>query len=242
MASCWLLGATPATGYVEFVQNNDMMYFAGVEIPDAALIIDGRSKASTLFFTITDAARPQRGDQPGPRPQRRRPSPASSASLPSTSSRRPSSRLAGSGAVLYTSFKPEELARENSAEKFGIAAERHDPEPLGRPADARTAVRQEPPRALPSGRGQGCRALHLGAALHQVAGRDRPPAQGRPPRRRGPPGDDASHPGRRAGVRDVGRLRVRRRRRPARATSPTTSSSARPRTTPTFTTTGTTAC
>ena len=32
------------------------MYFTGVEIPNAALIIDGRQKTSTLFFTITDGA------------------------------------------------------------------------------------------------------------------------------------------------------------------------------------------
>ena len=50
-----LLGAYSAAGYGEFVQNNDMMYFAGVEIPNAGLIIDGRSKTSTLFFTITDS-------------------------------------------------------------------------------------------------------------------------------------------------------------------------------------------
>ena len=44
-----LLGATLPTGG-EFFQNNDMMYFAGVEIPNAALIIDGRSKTSTLYL------------------------------------------------------------------------------------------------------------------------------------------------------------------------------------------------
>jgi Xaa-Pro aminopeptidase len=114
-----LLGATPATGYGEFVQNNDMMYFAGVEIPNAALIIDGRSKTSTLFFTITDSAARNEGisldlvrnaaavtgiERVSPFDQ----------FTPTLS------RLAGSGAVLYTSFKPEELARECSAEKFGI--------------------------------------------------------------------------------------------------------------------------
>jgi Xaa-Pro aminopeptidase len=112
-----LLGATPVTGG-EFFQNNDMMYFAGVEIPDVALVIDGRSKTSTLFFTITDRAARNEGisldlvhnaaavtgiERVSPYEQ----------FTPTLS------RLAGSGAVLYTSFKPEELAREASAEKLG---------------------------------------------------------------------------------------------------------------------------
>jgi Xaa-Pro aminopeptidase len=114
-----LLGATPVTGFGEFVQNNDMMYFAGVEIPNAMLVIDGRSKSSTLYFTLTESGAAGEGlsldlirkaaavtgiDRVDPID---RFTPALS-------------RLAGSGAVLYTSFKPEELARECSSEKFGI--------------------------------------------------------------------------------------------------------------------------
>jgi len=112
-----LLGATPTTGG-EFFQNNDMMYFTGVEIPNAALVIDGRAKTSTLFFTISDAGARNEGislelvhnaaavtgiERVAPYEQ-------------FTSAL---ARLAGSGAVLYTSFKPEELAREASAEKLG---------------------------------------------------------------------------------------------------------------------------
>jgi len=114
-----LLGAGPATGYGEFFQNNDMMYFAGVEIPDAALIIDGRTRTSTLFFTISDTAARNEGislelirntsaitgiERVAPIDQ----------FTPALA------RLAAAGAVLYTSFKPEELARECSAEKFTI--------------------------------------------------------------------------------------------------------------------------
>jgi Xaa-Pro aminopeptidase len=111
-----LLGATPTTGG-EFFQNNDMMYFTGAEIPNAALIIDGRSKTSTLFFTISDSGARNEGislelvrnaaavtgiERVAPYEQ----------FTPALS------RLAGSGAVLYTSFKPEELTREASAEKL----------------------------------------------------------------------------------------------------------------------------
>jgi len=111
-----LLGATPTTG-AEFFQNNDMMYFTGVEIPNAALIIDGRSKTSTLFFTISDSGARNEGisldlvrntaavtgiERVAPIDQ----------FTPALA------RLAGSGAVVYTSFKPEELMREASAEKL----------------------------------------------------------------------------------------------------------------------------
>jgi Xaa-Pro aminopeptidase len=114
-----LLGATPATGYGEFVQNNDMMYFSGVEVPNATLIIDGRSKTSTLFFTITDGGARNEGISLDLVRN------AASVTgiervLPVDQFTPALARLAGSGAVLYTSFKPEELARECSAEKFGI--------------------------------------------------------------------------------------------------------------------------
>jgi len=49
-----ILGAETRTDYRNFRQNNDFMYFTGVEIPDAFLIVDGMKKESTLFFTITE--------------------------------------------------------------------------------------------------------------------------------------------------------------------------------------------
>lgn len=111
-----LLGAPLPTGG-EFFQNNDMMYFAGVEIPGAALIVDGRSKASTLYFTITDAGARNEGislelvKDPAAVTGIERVAAIDQFTLAL-------SRLAASGAVFYTSFKPEELAREYSAEKF----------------------------------------------------------------------------------------------------------------------------
>ncbi len=44
-----LLGATLPPG-AEFFQNNDLMYLTGVEVPNVVLVIDGRSKTSTLYF------------------------------------------------------------------------------------------------------------------------------------------------------------------------------------------------
>jgi len=114
-----ILGALPAAGFNEFFQSNDFMYFSGVEIPNAMLIIDGRQKATTLFFTISDGAARNEGisldlaRNAGEVTGIERVSPIEQF----TSAL---SRLAGSGAVIYTSFKPEELSRECSAEKFGI--------------------------------------------------------------------------------------------------------------------------
>jgi Xaa-Pro aminopeptidase len=114
-----ILGAQPPTGYGEFVQNNDLMYFSGVEIPNAMLIIDGKQKTSTLFFTLSESAARNDGvsldlvrnakDVTGI--ERVAPAEQFTSSL---------SRLANQGSVIYTSFKPEELSRECSNEKFGI--------------------------------------------------------------------------------------------------------------------------
>jgi Xaa-Pro aminopeptidase len=111
-----LLGAVPQTGG-EFFQNNDFMYFSGVEVPNAAMIIDGRQKTTTLFFTISETAARNDGisldlvnntrDVTGV--ERVAPYEQFTPAL---------ARLASSGAVIYASFKPEELAREASAEKF----------------------------------------------------------------------------------------------------------------------------
>jgi Xaa-Pro aminopeptidase len=113
-----LLGAQPVTGYVPFFQNNDLIYFSGVEIPGAVLVIDGRRKQSTLFFTMSE--REARGEGlpvdlvTGTREftglEQVAPADRLSGAL---------SQMAGQGYVLYTPFKPEELMGEASSEKAG---------------------------------------------------------------------------------------------------------------------------
>ncbi len=113
------LGATPPTGFLEFVQNNDFLYFSGVEVPNAVLIIDGVRKTSTLFFTLSENGARNEGisldlirnakDVTGIEQV-----------LPADQFTPALARLAGRGTALYTSFKPEELSRECSAEKAGI--------------------------------------------------------------------------------------------------------------------------
>ncbi|MGB2908869.1 MAG: aminopeptidase P N-terminal domain-containing protein, partial [Candidatus Aminicenantaceae bacterium] len=112
-----LLGAQPVTGYYEFFQNNDFMYFCGVDAPGAALIIDGVAKESLLFLTLTE--RQARGENlslelvESPTDftgiERHYPIERFTATL---------ARLAERRKVIYTPFKPEELMREVSNEKF----------------------------------------------------------------------------------------------------------------------------
>jgi len=113
-----LLGAQPITGYNPFVQNNDLMYFCGVEIPNAVLVIDGLNRTCSLFFTLSESSARNEGisldlvknpkDTTG-----------IESILPIEQLSAHLSRLASRMPVLYTSFKPEELARECSNEKFG---------------------------------------------------------------------------------------------------------------------------
>ena len=112
-----ILGAQDIVGYKKFFQNNDLIYFSGVEIPNAILIIDGVRKESILFFTISE-----------------RKAKAENISLELVNNpvdytgiesyypiERFSSllaRLSDRVDVIYTSFKPEELMRECSNEKM----------------------------------------------------------------------------------------------------------------------------
>jgi len=47
-----ILGAQEITGYNPYFQNNNFMYFTGVEVPDSILIIDGKHKESILFLVF----------------------------------------------------------------------------------------------------------------------------------------------------------------------------------------------
>jgi len=117
-----ILGAQSVVGYKEFFQNNDFMYFCGVEIPNSILIIDGSRKESTLFFTISD--REALGENirldlvhdPVEYTGVERYSPIERFSSQMA-------RLSGRGGTIYTSFKPEELMREVSSEKLGTLRE-----------------------------------------------------------------------------------------------------------------------
>ena len=113
-----ILGAQPVTGYNPYVQNNDFMYFCGVEIPDAILVVDAVNRESVLFFTI--AERTARGEGIS-LDLVRNPKEVTGIDRVLPLEQFPSYlfRTASRAKALYTSFMPEELLREASQEKSG---------------------------------------------------------------------------------------------------------------------------
>ena len=114
-----LLGAQLRVTYNEHFQNNDFMYFTGVEIPNAILAIDGIKKESVLFFTITEKAARNEGISLD---LVRNPREVTGIEkvFPYEQFAPYLSQLAEKTPVFYTSFKPEELVRECTNEKFLI--------------------------------------------------------------------------------------------------------------------------
>ncbi len=110
-----LLGAQPIASYYPYAQANDFLYLTGVELPNAALILDGRSKTSTLFLTTTEDAAKAEGLDPA---LARDP-----AAFTGIERIMPFERLGmmipalAGRTTLYLPFSPEELFREASQEK-----------------------------------------------------------------------------------------------------------------------------
>jgi len=111
-----IFGAQPIASYYPYGQNNDFLYLTGVELPNAALILDGSRKSATLFFTATEDAALGEGipaeliknPQAFTGIERVAPVETLTAQI---------GALAGRAQVLYTPFRPEELFREASTEK-----------------------------------------------------------------------------------------------------------------------------
>ncbi len=112
-----ILGAATPVSDFQFFQNNDLFYFCGVEIPDAVLVIDGIEKESALFFTLAEEEARGEGI---PLELIHDPQEATGIERIYPADRLPSylSRLSSQTTTFYTMFKPEELMRENSNEKF----------------------------------------------------------------------------------------------------------------------------
>ena len=112
-----ILGAITPVSDKQFYQSNDFYYFSGVDIPNAVLVIDGVNKESILFFTIGEQEAKGEGISlelvRNPREttgiERVLPIDRLSSYL---------SRLSLQTGSFYTMFRPEELSRENTNEKF----------------------------------------------------------------------------------------------------------------------------
>jgi Xaa-Pro aminopeptidase len=112
-----ILGAKANVDYNEYYQNNDFIYFTGVEIPDAILIIDGQRKQSSIFYTISEREAQGLGISTD---YVLKPMEITGIDriLPRENFSGYLSSLTNRSAVFYTSFKSEELLRECSAEKY----------------------------------------------------------------------------------------------------------------------------
>ncbi len=112
-----ILGAAAEVSDRQFYQNNDFYYFCGVEVPDAVLIIDGVRKQSFLYYSLSeDEAR----GEGLPLELVHDPEELTGIDAVYSLDRLTPAlmALASRSGVLYTMFKPEELMRENSNEKF----------------------------------------------------------------------------------------------------------------------------
>lgn len=112
-----ILGATTPASDRQFFQSSDFFYFTGVEIPNAVLIMDGMSKVSTLFFSISETEAQGEGIS---LELVRKPVEVTGIERISPIERLSStlSRLSLQTDVFYTMFRSEELSRENTNEKF----------------------------------------------------------------------------------------------------------------------------
>ncbi|MGE5360121.1 MAG: aminopeptidase P N-terminal domain-containing protein [Bacteroidales bacterium] len=136
------LGASTPSGDYEFRQGHDFFYLTGVEVPDAFLVVDGARKESVLFFTMDETA----AEGEGLPPELVR-SPAAFTGIERVlAAEQFGSYLAGAARrtrVFYTMFKPEELGRENSNEKFNALQKAMTLSPWdGRPTRELQFVRQ----------------------------------------------------------------------------------------------------
>ena len=111
------LGATAPAGDREFRQGHDFVYFTGVEIPNAYLIVDGVRKESLLFFTIAEKEAEGEGIS---LELVRNPKDVTGIEkvLPAEQFGTTLTGLSQRTRVFYTMFKPEELGAENTNEKF----------------------------------------------------------------------------------------------------------------------------
>ena len=104
-------GATTPVSDWQFLQNNDFFYLSGVEIPNAFLVIDAVGRECVLFFSISDREAAGEGI---PLDLVRNPVDVTGIEkhYPGESLATYLADLTTRTSTFYTSFKPEELARD----------------------------------------------------------------------------------------------------------------------------------
>ena len=112
-------GADLPTGYSLYSQNNDFMYFTGVNIPGAVLIMDGKTRESTIFFTISETV--ARGEGIDMELVNNTTAATGIEHVAPYEAFTPAlNRFSRTHAVFYTSFLPQEVGREAATEKLGF--------------------------------------------------------------------------------------------------------------------------
>jgi Xaa-Pro aminopeptidase len=111
-----IFGAQPVANYYPYGQSNDFLYLTGVELPNAAIILDGARKSATLFFTSTEDAALGEGI-PAELVKNPQAFTGIERVMPFEALVQQIAMLAQRAAILYTPFRPEELYREASMEK-----------------------------------------------------------------------------------------------------------------------------
>src|SRR5690242_11282414 len=123
-----LQGTTERPGEQPLRQSNQFFYVSGVVEPRAILMIDGRSKRSTLFLNPRDERRETRAYGPGLYPgDAAVAATGMDAVLPREEFGKALAAL-GRGAPIYTPHRPEVLGSASAAEAVGLArATKNDP-------------------------------------------------------------------------------------------------------------------
>ncbi len=116
-AAAVLLGADAPLNDYRFFQNNDLVYFTGVEVPDAVLVMDATRGESVLFFTTEPREAKGEGIDPDLVTDTARVTGIDRA-LPRETLGGYLEELTGRVEVLYTNFRPGETMRVNTAEEF----------------------------------------------------------------------------------------------------------------------------
>jgi Xaa-Pro aminopeptidase len=124
-----LQGATERPGEQPFRQNNQFFYLTGVAEPRAILLIDGRSKQTTIFVKPFDERREQRMFGPALHPGAEAGRAAGvGAVLAREEFTAAVAELARGGRTIYTPFRPEVLGEASSSDAAALArATEQDP-------------------------------------------------------------------------------------------------------------------
>jgi Xaa-Pro aminopeptidase len=112
-----IFGAQPIGSYYPYAQSNDFLYLCGVELPNAALVIDGVRKTCALFFTSSEAAARNNGIGADIVKNSREVT-GIDVILPYENLANQLMAISNGAKIVYTPFRPEELYREASLEKF----------------------------------------------------------------------------------------------------------------------------